>query len=229
MRLKTYLLNEAGADSGSDWFYGNMLLPSDAFDWQYAQPYPSDFLLLQSRWKKEKIQGRKFHNLDLKNVLKTKFTSIYSNTMPDGPWKHQADIRPNLTIDNNAKLEVRGINKSASADTILYKTNPMIDKSDDLDRLFQKFEAKYPKMPNFNKPWRHKYTENLTPYTQLGPGQDSINVHMGVKSKYVGPDDTGEGKSNEKIPMADFGFEHPKYMKKSKEKQNVKRRYIRKS
>lgn len=161
MRFKEFLLNEAGfSDSGSDWFYGNALLPSDAGDWAYAQPYPADFTILKSRWQKERDQwGRKFHNLDLDSVLKTKYMSVYSNTMPDvgnGFWKHAPDKRPNLKIDTDTKLQLTGIRKRADVSSVLYKSNDLIDDTNKLNTLFGKFEPSPHDLPtNFDEPWNN--------------------------------------------------------------------------
>jgi hypothetical protein len=161
MRFKEFLLNEDGfSDSGSDWFFGNYLRPSDAFDWQYAQPHPADFLLVQSRWEKERKQGRKFHNMNLDGVLKTKFTSVYSNTMPDvgkGFWKHKPDTRPNVTVDTDAKMELKSYNKNYKSTKILTKSNDLVDKTDHLNKTFGHFEPKYVELPkDFDKPWKNK-------------------------------------------------------------------------
>lgn len=163
MRFKQFLLNEESsfADSGSDWFYGNMLFPSDAGDWPYAQPYPSDFTLLQSRWQKERDEwGRKFYNLDVDKVLKTKYTAVYSNTMPDadgGFWKHDPTDRPNLKIDNDAKLEVIGVSKRADVSSIIYKSNDLIDDTDKLNKTFGELKPTYYDLPtNFDEPWNDK-------------------------------------------------------------------------
>jgi hypothetical protein len=161
MRFKEFLLLEFGfSDSGSDWFYGSSLYPSDAFDWEDTFHEPQDFKLLQSRWKREKALGRKFHNLDVQKTLDTKFTSVYSNTMPDtddGFWKHRADDRPNLTIDSDAPLELRGFGKTHKHVNILTKSNNLLDRKKELNQLFGKFEPKYPKLSkDFDEPWVNK-------------------------------------------------------------------------
>lgn len=159
MRFKEFLLLEFGfADSGSDWFYGNYLYPSDAFDWEDAVHEPPDFKFLQSRWEREKKQGRKFYNLDVDKVLKTKFTSVYSNTMPeigDGFWKHRPDNRPNLKIDFDAEIKLHGMRTSADSPDVLGTSNNLIDKKAELNKLFGKFEPKYYEIPkDFDKPWK---------------------------------------------------------------------------
>lgn len=205
MGFKEWLLLEDGfADAGSDWFYGNMLLPSDAFDWQYAQPHPADFKFLQARWDRERDLGRKFHNLDLDGVLKTKFIAVHSETMPDGEWKHKPDNRPNLTIDNNADLELRGYGNHSKHINKLTICNHLLDMKDKLNHLFGEFKPNYPILPdNMDEPWVHN--ENITPYQVLGPGsRDTTNYHMGIPSHLLGPDETGEKEQRRHIKMADF-------------------------
>lgn len=156
MNFKEWLvINEDGGDDDSDWFYGSYLRPSDAFDWPDAWPYPADFMFLQSRWKKERALGRKFYNIDLDDVLKTKYISIYSNTMPnEGWWVNKEDSGPNLTVDFDAKLELRGVSKSADVADVLWKINPVVDKTKELNKLFGNFEPKYYEVPaDFDKPW----------------------------------------------------------------------------
>lgn len=165
MRFKDFLFLEFGfSDAGSDWFYGNYLYPSDAFDWPYAVTEPADYKFLQSRWEKEKKQGRKFHNLDVDKTIDQKFTSVYSNTMPEaghGFWKHSSKERPNLTIDNDAPMKLQGHRKQADKPHVLTKSNNLIDKKADLDRLFGKFEPRYPEVPDdFDKPWTNKYEKS---------------------------------------------------------------------
>lgn len=157
MRFKEFLLNEAGfSDSGSDWFYGNYLYPSDAFDWEDSIHEPPDFKFVQARWDKEAKMGRKFHNIDLPSVKNTKFVGVYSNTMPeagDGSWQHRADDRPNLKIDADADIKVQGVRRNA--ETPDYPTaNNLVDLTDRLNALFGKFEPSYHSIPtNFDEPW----------------------------------------------------------------------------
>jgi hypothetical protein len=46
--------------------------------------------------------------------------------------------------------------------------------------------------------------ESILPYIPLGPGNDFANVGMGVPSRYVGPEETGE-KGQHDVKTADFG------------------------
>ncbi len=161
MRFKEFLLLEdLGMDHGSAWFYGNALYPSDAYDWPEGYPQPAELKFLLVRWKLEQEMGRKFHNLDLPEIERQKFTAVYSNTMPDGGeegWKHRPDNRPNLKIDKNAKLELHGLRKKSEIANILWKSNPMIDKEKELNRLFGDFKPKYYELPkDFDDPWKNK-------------------------------------------------------------------------
>lgn len=160
--LSGKILMEGGfADSGSDWFFGNYLLPSDAFDWQYAWPYPSDYFFLQSRWKKDRIAGRKFINMDIDPVLNDKFIDIKSNTMPDErPWKHRPDDRPNLTINHDAKLMLMGIGKNSTDINKLVKSNDLLDKTEDLNKKFGTFTSSLQPEAE-DKPWTKNFKEWL--------------------------------------------------------------------
>ena len=157
MRFKEFLILESGAgDSGSDWFYGNSTYPSDAFDWPDQWKYPSDFLFLQSRWKRERDEwGRKFYGLDPQSTIDTKFTSIESITMPgNDKWKHRKNKRKNLKINNDAKLQLTGISKTSNVDAVLWKSNNLLDQTDKLNKVFGKFEPTFGNLPsNFDKPW----------------------------------------------------------------------------
>ena len=69
-------LQEAGFDdSGSNWFHGSYLLPSDAFDWQYAYPSPPDYYLMQARWEGDRKIGRKFINMDVEPIINQNFVT----------------------------------------------------------------------------------------------------------------------------------------------------------
>lgn len=161
MRFKAWLLTEdLAADAGSHWFYGSQLLPSDAYDWAQSYPEPSELKFLMARWGKEKELGRKFHNLNLPVIRQQKFTSVYSNTMPDGGggfWKHNPKDRPNLRIDRDADLKLQGHRVRADIANVLWKPNPMIDDTEKLDRLFGEFKPKYPELgKDFDRPWVRK-------------------------------------------------------------------------
>ncbi len=163
MRFKEFLMMEdsggsSHGDSGSDWFFGNSIYPSDALDWIYDISHPNNFLFLKSRWKKERDDwGRKFHNIDVEDTIRKKFTSVSSNTMPEsgsGFWRHSNSDRPNVDVDTDAKLELVGLRKTADVPSVLHKVNPLIDKTDELNKLFGKFEPSHGELPvNFDKPW----------------------------------------------------------------------------
>ena len=157
MRFKEFLILESGGgDSGSDWFYGNSVFPSDAFDWKDQFPYPADFLFLQSRWQKERDQwGRKFYGFDPQSTIDNKFISISSKTMPGNEkWKHSNEERKDVIVNNDAKLKLIGVGKTADAESVLYKSNNLLDKTDELNKIFGKFEPNFGNLPdNFDKPW----------------------------------------------------------------------------
>lgn len=159
MRFKEFLMLEHEIDdSGSDWFYGNSLYPSDAYDWKHDANEPISFALLQGRWKKERDEwGRKFYNIDVQDTLDKKFTSIYSNTMPSpdgGFWRHSDKERPNIEVDNDASMKVIGQGKTAKIAAVLYKCNPLLDKTEELNQIFGEFKPSFPELAtNFDKPW----------------------------------------------------------------------------
>lgn len=159
MRFKEFLILESGnSDEGSDWFYGSSLYPSDAYDWEPAFSSPADFVFLQSRWQKERDDwGRKFYNLDVQDTMKKKYTSISSNTMPktdSGFWRHSKKDRPNIEIENDADMHLIGHGKTAKIPSVLYKSNDLLDKTKELNRIFGKFEPSHNELPvNFDKPW----------------------------------------------------------------------------
>lgn len=138
-------LMEAGFDdSGSNWFFGSYLLPSDAFDFQYAYPYPQDYLFLQARWKGDREFGRKFINMDIDPIINQKFVTLKSNTMPnEESWVHRPDDRPNVTVDRDAWLGMIGIGKKSSDINKLVRSNDLLDLKDKLNNLFGKFTPSY--------------------------------------------------------------------------------------
>lgn len=158
--FKEWLVNnekqlvEAGFnDSGSDWFFGSYLYPSDAFDFQYAYPYPQDYLFLKSRWKGDRELGRKFINMDIEPILNQKFVTLKSNTMPDEQsWVHKPDNRSNVTVDKDAWIGLMGIGKHSNDINKLVVSNDLLDKKAELDRLFGKFVSKYVQEAE-DKPW----------------------------------------------------------------------------
>ena len=155
MKFREFLILEAD-DSGSDWFYGNSVYPSDAFDWPDQFVDPANFIFLQNRWKKERDEwGRKFYGLDPSTTINNKFISVYSKTMPNNDkWKHSNKERPNIVIDKDAKLELQGIRSRAKISKILWKGNNLIDKTEELNKRFGKFNPSFGNLPdNFDKPW----------------------------------------------------------------------------
>lgn len=151
---KEQQLHEAGFDdSGSNWFFGSYLLPSDAFDWQYAYPYPQDYLFLQSRWEGDRKMGRKFINMDIDPIIKQNFVTLKSNTMPgEESWVHRPDNRPNVTVDKNAWIGMIGIGKRSDDINKLVHANDLLDKTKELNQTFGEFISKYPQEAE-DKPW----------------------------------------------------------------------------
>lgn len=138
-------LHEAGfEDSGGEWFFGNYLMPSDAFDFQYAYPYPSDYFFLGSRWKMDRKMGRKFINMDIDPIINQPIVNIKSNTMPgDESWEHKTDNRPNVTIEKNPWYGMIGIGSKTDDINKLVRANDLLDLKDKLNNLFGKFEPSY--------------------------------------------------------------------------------------
>lgn len=215
MTFKEFLIMESGGDSGSDFFYGLQLLPSDAFDFTPASSFPAELQLLKNRWKTEKEQGRKFTNIDYDKFQGLGFTSVESSDAPGtnpGFWRHRPDRGSSLKVNHHQKLQSIGIGKNSKAE-LLAKCNKIFDI--DLNQIFgDKGTGTSPILPkDFDKPFRRVY-ENLVPYDVVI--RMPTNTDMGIHSKYIGPDETGEKDPEEEIPMADFGFE--KKPKKARKK-----------
>jgi hypothetical protein len=159
MRFKEFLILESGNnDEGSDWFYGGSLFPSDAQDGGHLLNVPPDFVFLQSRWKRERDEwGRKFHNIKVDDTINKKYTSLTSVTMPEtdgGFWKHSKKERPNIKVDNDAKMQLIGHGKTGKVPQVLWKSNDLLDNTEELNRIFGKFEPSYSELAtNFDKPW----------------------------------------------------------------------------
>jgi hypothetical protein len=119
-------------------------------------------------------------------------------------WKHRPDNRPNLTVDNNADMELRGYGNHSRHINKLTLSNKLLDKTEELNRKFGDFKPKYPTLPdNFDDKWVHN--ENITPYQVFGPGSRNFtNFNMGIPSRLLGPDETGEKAQNQHIKTADF-------------------------
>jgi len=60
-----------------------------------------------------------------------------------------------------------------------------------------------------------KTQEGLIPGTYHTRTQDLTNTGLGVRSKYLGPDDTGEKANRKPLDIADFGFKKKKPLRRS--------------
>lgn len=215
MRFKDWLLSEDVVDSAGDFFYRLSLYPTDAYDGAAAYIDPRDVWALQVRWRRESEEGRKFYNLKDREYIDHKFTTIQSLTMPgigSKGWKHSNKDQPNLKVLTSDMVYLGVKDKESSPPKTL--PNKVLDTYGlPLNKIFGddiKIRGDIPS--NFDKPWKKVY-ENITPYQDVGPTRN-INTHLGVHSKYVGPDETGE-KGTEDTEIADFGFEKPNpYLKK---------------
>lgn len=209
MKFKDWLINESGGDA-SDFFYGLQLYPSDAFDYSQAVSQPTDLFFLKKRWQSEKEQGRHFHNIDEPNFQKTSFIAIQDKDGSPTVVKHNKLINLAIGKDSNDRRELKTKN-------LPFKV--------DLDGLFgDKGTNSIPVVnKDFDKPWKKVY-ENVYDYDVIGSDNSGIrNAGIGVRSKYIGPDETGEKESEKPVKMADFGFNriskrtsNKKYMKKHK-------------
>lgn len=208
MRFRDWLLTEHGGSGGAgEFFYKLSLYPTDAFDGGEAFIDPKDVWALQGRWRIETKQGRTFHNLDKDGYIAKKFTSVQSLTMPNNrPWRHRNTGKPDLEVKYYNDMDYLGIKATDSAPPkqLVHKH---VEYGLPLDSIFGD-TVKTPKdlTKEFDRPLR-RMRENITPYQDVGPAR-SINTHMGVRSKYVGPDETEDG-GGEPTPIADFGFDDP--------------------
>ena len=219
MTFKEWLLTEHGGGSASagEFFYKLSLYPTDGFDGAEAFIDPRDVWALQGRRRIETKEGRKFHNLKKDDYIGKKFTSVQSLTMPDQKkWKHSKDDKPDIKVYFYNDMNYMGVKKTdASKPNIL--THKMTDYGLPLDSIFGDTVKERGDIPkDFDKPFKKVY-ENLTTYQDVGPTR-TANTHMGVASKYVGPDETGE-KDQEETPIADFGFDKPNpYLQKHQQR-----------
>lgn len=66
--------------------------------------------------------------------------------------------------------------------------------------------------------------EMFVPGTYATRQKDLTNVGMGVRSKYIGPDETGEEQQSEKpADIADFGIDNNKEREEQKKLRKLKR------
>lgn len=202
MGFKEWLIKEDFGATDSD-LTGDAMYPTNAGDYAYAANNPVEHSWLQWKWDQEKKQGRKFHNIDQKEFEKRGYATLHSITMPDKEWKHSSDKRPNMKLEKISDLDLIGIGKKSS-DKPTLGAKAMVQWYYPLDKMFgDKGSGNWPEAA-VDKEWK----ENITPYIDVS-GKPVANVNMGVPSKYVGPDETGEKEDGEKPKIADFGFEKP--------------------
>jgi hypothetical protein len=208
MKFKEWLISEDAADTGSasSFFYKLSLYPTDAYDGADAFLNSKDIWALQNRWRIEAEQGRKFHNIDREEYLDKKFTTVQSLTMPGNKkWKHSSSDRPNLEY-SAGNMIAYGVKKTDASPPKI--SSPIPHYGLPLNNLFGDEVTELKSLPaDFDKPWKKVY-ENITPYYDIGTTR-AVNAQMGVASKYVGPDETGQ-KGQEDMEIADFGFDRPK-------------------
>jgi hypothetical protein len=223
MRFKEWLIVEEDIDGASEFFYKLSLYPTDADDGAEAFVDPEDVWALQQRWRIESKQGRKFHNLKDKEYNNIKFTSIKSLTMPDTGskrWKHSEGDKPNWEVVSADDMTYLGVKKTAASPPKILPYNILDTYGLPLDSMFGDTVKERGSLPSdFDRPWRKVY-ENITPYIDVGP-ERFANGNMGVRSKYIGPDETGE-KSVKDTPIADFGFDRNPYIPRKKRTKHIR-------
>jgi hypothetical protein len=226
MTFKKWLIKEeaSGGDTGSSFFYGLQLYPTDAFDFTPASSHPAEHWFLQSRWETERKDGRKFHNIDEPEFQRRGYVSVSSSDLPgagSGFWKHKANNKSYLKVHKEESPTIMAISKSGLEKNAKLTTvnDPLII---DVDKIFGDKGTGKPQQlsASFDKPWTKVYEmSNPFGYDVIGQGTTGINnTGMGIRSKYVGPDDTGEGNDKEPVKKADFGMERRRKMKKYQRK-----------
>ena len=137
MTFKEWLLLEDIA-SGEDDPNGDFLYPTDAGDYAYVTNSPQEHQWLQWKWRQEKKQGRKFHNINQPEFDKRTYVSMKSNTMPEagsGFWKHKPDGAENVEAKKTDDLQAFGYWKNSKTPRIL--TNPaIIQVTQPLEKIF---------------------------------------------------------------------------------------------
>lgn len=200
MSFKAWLIKEDFAATDSD-LTGDAMYPTSAGDYAYAANSPTEHSWLQWKWDQERKQGRKFYNINQKEFEKRGYLTMKSITMPEKEWKHQKDSRPNLKPVKISDLNQLSIGKNSKNKPVL-TSKKMLQWVLPLDQMFgDKTSGKWPDAAE-NSEWR----ENITPYIDIH-NEPTANVELGVKSKYVGPTDTGEKEKTEKPTLANFGFD----------------------
>lgn len=118
MRFKEWLLTEDFEATSSD-LTGDIFYPTNAGDYAYASNLPAEHWSLQWKWKQEKEQGRKFHNIDQEEFEKRGYVAPHSLTMPTERWRHKPDQKPNLKSVKTKHLVSYGISKNSQKANLL--------------------------------------------------------------------------------------------------------------
>ncbi len=203
MGFRDWLLIEHGGMSGAgEFFYKLSLYPTDAFDGAEAFQDPRDVWALQGRWKIETKEGRPFYNLDKDAYLKQDFVTLQSRTLPEeGTWRHKSEGESNVEVKRVPSLQYL-VHRRRDRDPIVAKKSTTSGYDVPLDKIFGD-DVVTPRNvgPEFDRPWKEEYLP-------LNNIQDDrfTNTGMGVRSNFVGPDETGEKRGDADCKIADFGF-----------------------
>ncbi len=132
MRFKQFLIeNFFSADPDQ---VGDMFIPTTGAEFSANTSAP-DVAWLQWKWRQEKLQGRKFHNIDLDEFLKIKFVSMKGNCLPDGKWIHKPDSGKPASEPVVSDMVALGYSKNSKELNIL-PCKPMITAMCPLNQKF---------------------------------------------------------------------------------------------
>lgn len=219
MTFKEWLINEM-SDGGEDFFYGLQLYSTDAFDFEPSSRHPAEHSLLQSRWKTEKKMGRKMINIDYDEFQRRSYKAIQSRSLPEAEgdfWRHKPDDgKGDAEVVELPRLTNISWGKTSKDAGTLTKANPPVVV--DVDRIFGDKGSNCVQQlsKDFDKAWKRIY-EDVVSYVAVG-SRAPVNTGMGVPSRLVGPDETGEKNSRQRTPIADFGLDPERKKRHSKHK-----------
>jgi hypothetical protein len=208
MRFKAWLITEDAEQLMH--LDGDFFHPTNAGEFGALSSDPHAIWWLQFKWDQEKAQGRPFHGIDTEKFSKLGYVTVQSKTMPDGPWKHRCDRGVNTETVQRTKHQIGCLKMGGG----LLKIRGSVAHILPLKDIFgDDSSGKLPEAA-VDKPFRYRYKEHITPYIVLDPDCRYANDGLGVPSKYVGPDETGE-KDLTDVKTADFGFDKKKKRKKT--------------